>query len=90
MNTIVYSTVRTDYRMFESKNTTQRRCIDGRITGSNKCVGYCQYLGHPGFLTEKNRREHDCLGKGCRYYVPKVKRPEPVDNPFVVLSALYS
>ena len=30
-----------------------RRCIDGSMTGKSKCVGYCTYTGHEGFLTEK-------------------------------------
>ncbi len=46
-----------------------RRCIDGKITGSGKCVGYCTFYEHEGFLTRQLRQEHDCLKKGCRYYV---------------------
>ncbi len=53
-----------------------RRCIDGKITGCGKCVGYCQYKVHPGFLTEKHRREHHCVEHGCRYYVAKPDRPK--------------
>ena len=90
MNTVVYSTERSGYHMFENKNSPQRRCIDGKITGSNKCVGYCRYIGHPGFLTEKHRKEHDCLGKGCRYYASKEKKAEPMASPFAVLSTLYA
>ena len=45
--------------------------MDGRVYGCSKCVGYCRYYGHPGFLTGKLRQEHDCLGKGCAHYVPK-------------------
>ena len=90
MNTVVYSTEHSGYHMFENKNTPQRRCIDGKITGSNKCVGYCRYMGHPGFLTEKNRKEHDCLGKGCHYYVSKKRKEEPEASPFAVLRALYA
>lgn len=53
-----------------------RKCIDGKITGCGNCVGYCRYEGHPGFLTAKLREEHDCLKKGCYYYIqkPKAKR----------------
>ena len=50
-----------------------RRCIDGRMTGSGKCVGYCRYDGHPGFLTREQRKEHNCIQKECFYYLPKVK-----------------
>ena len=50
-----------------------RRCIDGSHTGCNKCVGYCTYYEHRGFLTKELRKQHDCLKKGCRYYVNKEK-----------------
>lgn len=68
------------YEQVESKhcNGHSRICINGRTTGSEKCVGYCKYAGHPGFLTDKLRREHDCLGKCCFHYVPKPPRNRPV------------
>lgn len=68
-----------DYLYFEKeeKSSHNRRCIDGHITGCGKCVGYCQYAGHSGFLTQELRREHDCLGKGCFYYLPKIKQKHP-------------
>lgn len=52
------------------------RCIDGRTTGLNNCVGYCQYNGHPGFLTRDQRMQHNCIKKNCDYYIPKQKRIE--------------
>ena len=51
-----------------------RRCIDGKITGCGKCVGYCKYAGHPGFLTDQQRSEHNCIGNDCDYYLPKPER----------------
>ncbi len=54
-----------------------RRCINGVKTGCNKCVAYCRYDGHPGFLTEKQRKEHNCIEKGCHYYVAKERANEP-------------
>ena len=54
-----------------------RRCIDGQITGCGKCVGYCQYTVHPGFLTERHRREHQCMEHGCHYYIAKPERSKP-------------
>ena len=51
-----------------------RRCIDGRSTGCGKCVGFCKYSGHPGFLTEDQRSAHHCIENGCTYYFPKPKR----------------
>lgn len=65
-----------NYAFYEQQSGSpyNRRCIDGRITGCGNCVGYCQYKEHPGFLTEKLRMEHDCIGKGCYYYVAKPKQ----------------
>ena len=54
-------------------NNHNRKTISGQIVGSNKCVGYCKYKEHTGFLTQRNRKEHNCIGKGCNYYVPKEK-----------------
>ncbi len=51
-----------------------RKCIDGRTTGCGKCVGYCKYAGHPGFLTENQRSSHNCIGNECKYYIPKPER----------------
>ena len=51
-----------------------RKCIDGTTTGSNKCVGYCRYDVHPGFLTAKLRKAHACVQKRCVYYLEKEKR----------------
>ena len=65
------------YSAFEKYNSPSeytRRCINGKTIGCNKCVGYCQYEGHPGFLTKEQRQQHDCIGKECRYYVAKPKK----------------
>ena len=51
------------------------RCIDGTIHGCGKCVGYCAYEGHIGFLTAKMQAEHQCLEKGCFYHSPKPQEP---------------
>jgi len=74
-----------DYLYYEKKSGSKciRRCIDGRITGSGNCVGYCQYSRHSGFLTKKHIKEHNCIEKGCFYFLPKIKRKRPkneVDN----------
>lgn len=52
-------------------NEYDRRCIDGSIHGCSVCQGYCQYEGHPGYLTEKHMAEHQCLEKGCYYFLSK-------------------
>ena len=71
----VYSTVESRYEQYEKqcRSKYDRRCIDNTVTGCNKCVGYCQYEEHPGFLTEKLRQEHNCIGKQCFHYVAKPK-----------------
>lgn len=74
-NDVIYSTSNNDYNNYENKHLTphHRRCIDGKTTGCSKCVGYCKFREHPGFLTRELRKRHDCLKKGCYYYVPKTK-----------------
>lgn len=64
-----------DYSYFDNKqnHTHNRRTIDGSITGCGKCVGYCQFSEHSGFLTKEQRKEHNCIGKGCHYYLSKPK-----------------
>ena len=65
------------YSAFEKYNSPSeytRRCINGNIVGCNKCVGYCQFEGHSGFLTNQQRQQHDCIGKECRYYIAKPKK----------------
>lgn len=65
-----------------------RTCINGRITGCGKCVGYCQYVGHPGYLTEQLRKEHKCIEKRCFYYLPKPSYGRRTPNNKVSLDAL--
>lgn len=84
MDAVVYSTIINKYELYEKKSPSQytRRCIDNTITGCNKCVGYCQYVGHPGFLTQKHRKEHNCLGKGCYYYIAKPSKEKRNSSSF--------
>ena len=64
-----------DYLYYDSRerNTHDRRTINGIITGCGKCIGYCRFSEHSGFLTKEQRKEHNCIGKGCHYYLPKPK-----------------
>lgn len=73
---LIYSTEDNRYVQYEmqSKSRINRRCIDGSFTGCGNCVGYCQYREHPGFLTQKQRKEHNCIDKQCHYYIPKPQR----------------
>ena len=65
----------TEYEIITKRYGTihRNRCIDGNVTGQSCCVGYCKFKEHAGFLTQQNRKEHNCIGKGCNYYVPKEK-----------------
>ncbi len=73
MATISFSGAYEEYQKAEERfgDGHNRKCIDGRITGCGKCVGYCKYSGHPGFLTEAQRAKHNCIGNCCNYYLPK-------------------
>ena len=68
-----FETYNYDYFDRKQKNSYNRRCIDGHITGCGKCIGYCTYQEHSGFLTKQLRKEHNCINKGCFYYLPKPK-----------------
>lgn len=61
------------YREVENKTIKNfnLRCIDGSIHGCGKCVGYCSYDGHAGFLTAEMQKEHQCIAKGCFHHSPK-------------------
>lgn len=73
--TSVYAVRAAQYTVFEkqSRSKYERRCINGNVVGPCKCVGYCRFDGHPGFLTDKLRHQHDCIRKQCNYYIPKIK-----------------
>lgn len=76
------SELQKDYRYYDEKcgNSKNRRCINGRITGSGNCVGYCTYDVHSGFLTKELREEHKCIENGCLYYLQKVKSKKPQEE----------
>lgn len=76
------------YEQIESKQGIgyNRKCIDGKITGCGKCVGYCKCSVHPGFLTEKLRKEHDCLEKSCFHYIPKLPHTRPLNRKKALLN----
>lgn len=63
------------YREVERKTVRNfnLRCIDGSIHGCGKCVGYCAYDRHAGFLTAEQQDEHQCIEKGCFYHSSKPK-----------------
>lgn len=64
------------YAMLEEKHGRghERRCINGKITGCGKCVGFCTYEVHPGFLTEDLKSKHRCDSRECRFFLPKPRK----------------
>ena len=84
---IVYTTRPNAYSVQENSCNSphRRKCIDGSITSTGKCVGYCTFYEHPGFLTKELRQEHNCVKKGCHYYSQKVKQDVESNSPFAVL-----
>ena len=87
---VVYSTGLDSYAEREKQQSSphHRRCIDGKVTGSSKCVGFCTFREHPGYLTQQLRRDHDCIKKSCRYYLQKDHDKEELSVLAVALSGL--
>lgn len=56
-----------------------RKTIDGKTVGCSRCVGYCRYDGHPGYLTAELRKKHNCCKKNCNYYISKPRRQRSDD-----------
>jgi hypothetical protein len=71
-----------DYRTYDNRyqSSHNRPCIDGSITGCGKCVAYCTYEQHPGFLTEELKAKHKCVEKQCNYYLPKPRKIKQIDK----------
>ena len=83
LNNVVFTTEIDRYAFFEKKSPSNytRRCIDNSITGSNKCVGYCQYDGHPGFLTKDLLKQHNCIEKECYHFIAKSNKYKSQNKP---------
>ncbi len=71
MRKIIYSTENRVSYFCSNDSPYIKPCIDGSMAGSQKCVAFCKFCGHPGFLTKGLRKRRDCIWKKCRYYVPK-------------------
>lgn len=73
MDIVVYSTENLYGALLRTKmqGKINRVCINGQVTSCGNCVGFCRYNGHPGFLTREMRKEHNCIKKGCLYYLAK-------------------
>ena len=74
-----YYSLENKYIELERRSPSQynRISIDGSIVGCSKCVGYCQYQQHAGFLTNEQRKNHDCINKQCHHYIPKPHKEVP-------------
>ena len=70
MELLVYSSTGNEYRNYEAQtgDRFRLRCINGHRTTCGNCVGYCRYSGH------ELRKEHNCLGKQCDYYLAKPRK----------------
>ncbi len=90
MNNVVFTTEIDRYAFFEKKSPSNytRRCIDNSITGSNKCVGYCQYDGHPGFLTKDLLKQHNCIEKECYHFIAKSNKYKSQKNNYDISSLI--
>lgn len=90
LNNVVFSTGIDRYAFFEKKSPSNytRRCIDNSIIGSNKCVGYCQYDGHPGFLTKSLLKKHNCIEKECYHFVKKSGKDKPLNDNYDISSLI--
>lgn len=51
-----------------------RITIRRKTTASSKCMGFCFYESHPGFLTEQDMAVHRCCERACRYFLPKPRK----------------
>ena len=65
---------------------TARTCIDGSVTGRNRCTGYCNYAEHRGFLTATLTAERRCVERNCVHHAPREPRgvfvcPKPEPEP---------
>lgn len=73
----MYSVPTKDYFFYDQKHPYNRKCIDGSVVGCGKCVGFCTYNEHPGFLTKEIRQAHNCIKKNCFHYRQKDKKKQP-------------
>lgn len=82
MERIYYTTGQNRYAEYERESSSSylRKSITGSSIGCGKCVGYCQFRGHSGFLTREQRSQHNCIGKGCFYYLEKPKQEKEHKN----------
>lgn len=58
----------------ETEDTSHCRLIDNKISSRSRIKGYCASSLHPGYLTDKHIKQHQCNEKACKYlYIPAKK-----------------
>lgn len=57
------------FQCFLEETGDSRRCrlIDNKVSSRSKVKGYCASSHHPGYLTEKQIKQHQCIEKECKY-----------------------
>lgn len=64
-------------RKYVEKNKLLYRFMDGHPHRNEIKAGYCWNNEHKGWLTPKHVKEHDCIGKKCRYF-QKYENGQPI------------
>lgn len=57
------------------------KAITGVTVNRNNCVGYCGNKIHPGYVTEKIEKEHNCCGKQCVFFYKFFEIGKKATNP---------
>lgn len=71
------------YYLEEPGEVSKSRCIDNSVTSRSKCCGYCSCEQHPGYLTVKLMRVHECIEKECSFFYRIVKNDKKGINPVI-------
>ena len=54
--------------------------IDGTRSETTKRVGFCNNDLHKGYLTKKLMDEHQCIEKGCHYFIKEKERENEIKS----------
>ena len=47
--------------------------IDGVLTATSKCTGYCSNNLHKGYLTKQLMQKHNCIGNECSCFFKRIR-----------------
>ena len=50
------------------------KTLERKFTASSKCIGFCLYDRHPGFVTTTIMQAHHCWERDCLYFLEKPKK----------------